>query len=111
MNKELLFQPRCKEDEVELPGLGTFRVRGLTRAEIKKISDGTESGRDMEPFTLSTCLLDPELTEDEAVRWLAVAPFGEVEQLTEKINELSGIARYAPKEAYKSVHSGSGPGV
>jgi hypothetical protein len=106
VDKELLFKPRTPEREVDVPGLGVFRVRGLTRAEIKAIAEGNDAGKDMEAYTLSLCLVDPHVTEDEARRWLEVAQFGEVEKLTEVVNEISGIGKYAKdaaKEAYKSV--------
>lgn len=102
MDKEALFRPRCPEADVELPGVGTVRVRGLTRGEIVTIAKGSNDGRDMEPLSLSWAFVDPQLTEDEARRLVEVAPFGEIETLTKKVNELSGIAGRADKEAYKS---------
>ncbi|MFG1800193.1 hypothetical protein ACGFI4_08470 [Micromonospora carbonacea] len=102
VDKEALFRPRCPEQDVELPGVGTVRVRGLTRGEIVEISKGVNEGRDMEPRSLSLALVDPQLTEDEARRLIEVAPFGDVELLTTTVNELSGIAGRAAKEAYKS---------
>lgn len=102
MDKEALFRPRCPERDVELPGVGVVRVRGLTRAEIVEISKGVNEGKDMEPRSLSLALVDPKLTEDEARQLLDVAPFGEIEKLTTAVNELSGIAGRSAKESYKS---------
>lgn len=100
---KLLARGRCPEDDVVLPGdLGTVRVRGLTRAEIKTISKGVSEGKDMEPHSLHLALIDPEFTEEEAAEWLAVAGFEEIERINTKVNELSGIAGRADKEAYKS---------
>ncbi len=100
--KERLFRPRCPERDVELPGVGTVRVRGLTRAEIVEISKAVNDGKDMEPRSLSLAMVAPKLTEDEVRQLLAVAPFAEIELLTTAVNELSGIAGRADKEAYKS---------
>jgi hypothetical protein len=111
MDKELLFKPRCPERSVELPGLGEVRVRGLTRAEIKIISDREERGKDSESWIIATCLLDPELSEEDAQRWLDVAQFGEIETLTDAINALSGIGKYANKESYKSLPDQPDAGV
>jgi len=102
VDKAALFRPRCPERDVELPGVGTVRVRGLTRAEIIEISKGANDGRDMEPLSLSLALVDPELTEDEVRQLMSVATFGEIETLNTAVNELSGIAGRADKEAYKS---------
>ncbi|KXK61952.1 hypothetical protein AWW66_10960 [Micromonospora rosaria] len=103
VDKAALFRPRCPEEDVELPGVGTVRVRGLTRGQIVEISKGMNEGRDMEPRSLSWALVDPELTEDEARELIQVAPFGEIEAISNTINRLSGIAGRADKEAYKSL--------
>lgn len=100
---QLLKANRCAEDDVEIPGIGTVRVRGLTRAEIMRISKGVSEGKNMEPLSLSLALVDPKMTEDEAAQWLEVAGFGEIEAVNQRINELSGIAGRADKEAYKSI--------
>lgn len=104
MDKKDLLSRRCREDDVELPdGSGTVRVRSLTRAEIKQISDGVDDGKDMEAVSLSWALVDPPLTENEAAEWLSTASFGEIERVNQRITELSGIAGRADKEAYKSL--------
>ncbi|MFI6763873.1 hypothetical protein ACIBF5_32610 [Micromonospora sp. NPDC050417] len=102
--KARLLQKRCPEDDVPLDGVGVVRVRGLTRGEVKEISDGVNAGRDMEPYSLSLALISPAMTEDEAAVMAKVAPFGDIQKLTARINELSGIAQGASKEAYKSLH-------
>ncbi|MGA5306517.1 hypothetical protein [Micromonospora taraxaci] len=108
MDKSALFQPRCPEADVELPGVGTVRVRGLTRAQIIDIAKGTNDGKDMEPLSLSWAFVDPQLTEDEVRQWTQAATFGEVETINKVVNELSGIAGRADKEAYKSLPDESG---
>lgn len=105
VSKEDLLRRRCPEDDVELPSVGTVRVRGLTRGEVKLISDGVNEGRDMEPLSLSLALVEPKLTEDEAAVMVQVSPFDEIQKITTRVNELSGIAQGSPKEAYKSPGS------
>ncbi|HEY0700297.1 MAG TPA: hypothetical protein VGD43_21140 [Micromonospora sp.] len=105
MDKDALFRPRCPETDVELPGVGAVRVRGLTRAEVLQISKGANAGQDMEAQALSWALVDPQLTVDEVKRLFEVATFGEIQALNEAVNELSGIAGLAEKEAYKSPRS------
>ncbi|MFG3709482.1 hypothetical protein [Micromonospora sp. NPDC047730] len=108
VDKAALFRARCPEADVELPGVGTVRVRGLTRAEVIEIGKGANDGKDMEPYSLSLAMVDPRLTEDEVREWTRVATFGELETLNHEINRLSGIAGRADKEAYKSPPGGSG---
>lgn len=103
MDKSLLFKPRCPERDVELPGVGTVRLRGLTRAQVMEISKGVNAGKNMEPVALSWSLVDPELTVDEVCELFTVASFAEIQLLSTTVNELSGIAGLADKEAYKST--------
>ena len=99
VDKELLFKRRIEEADVNVEGLGTFRVRGLTRSEalsVRSLADLAAIERGM----LVLGLVDPELTEDEVKRWQANSPAGEMEDLTNKIAELSGMNEGAAKEAY-----------
>lgn len=102
VKKEDLLRRRCPEDDVELPSGGTVRVRGLTRGEIKAISDGSNEGKNMEPWSMSLVMLTPTLTEEEAAVWLVDGNFEDVARVQQRINELSGIAGLSQKEAYKS---------
>jgi len=110
MDKELLLKPRLPEADVEVPGIGTVRVRGLNRVEALHVqsADGPEP---MERRLLSLGMVDPTLSESEAGRWMKGSPAGEIEPVTTKIAELSGMYQGADKEAYKSVRDGSEPGV
>lgn len=103
VDKAALLTRRCPEDDVELEGVGTVRVRGLTRGEVMRISKGAADGEDTQPLAISLALLDPQLTEDEARQYVENAPFEEIEKLGQAINRLSGIAGRADKEAYKSL--------
>ena len=110
MDKELLFKPRLPEADVDVPGIGMVRVRGLNRAEAMQVQSakGTEA---TERVILALGMVDPELTEAEAGRWQKAAPAGEIEPVSRKIAELSGMVEGADKEAYKSVRDGAGDGV
>jgi predicted HAD superfamily Cof-like phosphohydrolase len=108
VDKAALLRPRCPERDVELPGVGTVRVRGFTRAEVLEIGKRTNDGEYPEAYALSLAMVDPTLSEDEARQWTEVASFGEMETLNQAINELSGIAGRADKEAYKSPGDESG---
>lgn len=112
MDKDKLIGPRhntatgLPEDDVEIEGVGTVRVRGLSRAETFKVQQikGTEAA---EQRILAWGLIDPELTENEVRQWQANSPAGEMEPVADKIRELSGLNRGADKEAYKSVRDES----
>ena len=108
MDKELLFKSRLGEADVELPGLGVVRVRGLTREEMLHAPKAEDEPLLMERYMLATALVDPVLTQDEVARWQSVSPADEMTPLVHKINELSGIGKPAEKAAYEAFRSQSG---
>ena len=119
MNEDLkakLLAPRCDtahgfpEREVELPGLGTVRVRGLSRAEHARASN-TDNPSYAERRAIATALIDPVMTEQEVATWQRRSPAGELAPVVLAIMELSGATPQAPKEAYKSLRDGAGAGV
>ena len=109
IDKELLFKPRLPEEDVELPGVGTVRVRALNRGESLKIGRSVKSEADaarriaqLERKIIAVGMVDPVLTEDEVARWQEASPAGELTPVVEKIQELSGMTPGAAKEAYKA---------
>jgi hypothetical protein len=101
VDKALLLAPRLAQDEVQVPGVGAVKVRGLTRAEVAKI--GNRDGLEAERMAISLAMVDPVLTEDEVGQWQESAPAMEIQPVLVRINELSGLTKQAQKEAYKSV--------
>jgi len=117
MDKAILLQPRdastehgMPEDDVEVPGLGTVRVRALSRKEALKtgqIADIEERTAHM----IAIAMVDPKMSVSEVKGWSAVALAGELDPVDEKIAELSGMNTDAAKAAYKSDGSGPESGV
>jgi hypothetical protein len=126
VDKEALFAPRLGDPaDVEIPGVGTVTVRGLSRAEalhVQAASDATEKDRRI----IAQGLVDPELlipglkhrSDDrpcekcaDAGRWQQASLADEIEPVTDRIAELSGMKDGADKGAYKSLPDGSGAGV
>lgn len=100
--KSRLLKPRLPEAEVEIPDIGTVRVRGLSRAESMVIQ-GMNGLEETERKILHFGMVDPAMTEDEAGEWQNASPGAELEPVVEKIAALSGMVVNAPKEQYKSV--------
>lgn len=100
IDKELLLKVRLPEAEVEVPGVGVVRVRALSRAEAMQMQgvSGTEA---IERKMLAMALVDPVLTEDEVGQWQQVSIAGELEPVTNKVAELSGMNDDAAKVMYK----------
>jgi hypothetical protein len=106
VDKEALFKPRLPEADVEVPGIGTVRVRGLSRAEALEVSKIVGSGAAMiERKALAMAMLDPKMTEGEIRQWQDAASSGELNAVFEKVNELSGTTEEAAKQAYKEFES------
>jgi len=112
VDKALLFQPRLPEEDVEIPGVGTIRVRGMTRLEsllITKLND--QSVVRVEKFMLAAAMVDPVLTEHEVEQWQKASPAGEIRPVIDVINRLSGITRGADKSGVPGDGPESEPGV
>jgi hypothetical protein len=102
MDKDKLLAPRANtasglpEDDVEVPGMGTVRVRGLSRDEVfgaQKIKETAANER----HVLSLGLVDPAMSVNEVFKWQQVSPAGEIEPVVDKIRELSGMKDDASK--------------
>lgn len=109
-DKELLFKSRLPEADVEVPGVGTVRVRGLNRGEalsIQNVKDGPGMVAAMERKMLALALVDPVLTEAEVGQWQKAATAGELEPVGDKVSELSGMTPGAAKEAYVGFEENS----
>jgi hypothetical protein len=101
-DKERFLKARLPERDVDVDGVGTVRVRSLSRAEagrLKEFVDNPEAG---EVFVLATGLVDPVLSEDEVRQWQAAATSAEVEEVTTAILGLSGLLGDAIGDARRS---------
>lgn len=94
------------EADVDVPGLGTVRVRGLSRFEVMVMKKSTDTENIegtralvIEQKLLSMAMLDPVLTEDEVKTWQKTAPPGELDAVSLKVQELSGLLDAPKSEA------------
>lgn len=89
--------------DVTLPSGKKVRVRGLTRYEIHlggKIDDASK----LEAFNLSTCLIKPKLTREQALAWMKRSSAGgDIAPVTTAIRDLSGLGQGADKRAVQEV--------
>lgn len=109
MDKDLLFKARLRERDVDIPDVGTVRVRALARGEVLAFQElGELEVQVYERKLLALALVDPVLTEDEVRQWQEAAPAGELEPVTQAVVELSGLDREAAKLAYQQFRAGRG---
>lgn len=116
--KAALLKPRAEtesgmpEEDVEIPGVCTVHVRGLSRGEVFMLRKLTAEDEDaFEVRMLSRSMVHPPMTEDEVRAMRKVSPAGELEDLTEKVRLLSGLGKPAEKAAMVSFRDEPGPGV
>lgn len=72
-------------------------VRGLSRAEAKKLPSFEGDADLVESFVLSAALLEPRLTPEEVATYLEVATHDEVDEVLNCIMELSGLTTRSRK--------------
>lgn len=104
MNKEVLFKSRLNEQDVDVPGVGTVRVRALSRTEVIMVRKATDTEHVdgprvlvIERKMLAAALVDPVLTEAEVGRWQAASAAGEIEPVVAAVQRLSGMDEGADK--------------
>lgn len=109
MDKELLFKPALPEAEVDIPGKGSVRVRALSRYEVMLLQKSASEDKELfERKALAMALVDPAMSEADVERWMRVTPFGDLNLVTMKISELSGLLdQNAVKEAIKTFREES----
>jgi hypothetical protein len=109
---ETLFEPRLPEDDVTFTLKGKkvkVRVRALNRLEVLHVQnvdrDREDRGAEIDRRMLSIGVLKPALTPATAGKWMAASPGGELEPVTDRIAELSGLRADSAKEAVKEFEA------
>lgn len=109
ISRDDLFAIRLAQTEVDIPGLGTVKIRALSREEVLglrkvKTDEGLSLGDDpgaMECHMVALAMTEPALTPADVLRWQKSSPVGELEVVTDAIAEVSGMNSGAVKEAVK----------
>lgn len=90
MNKADLFTPRLPEAEFVTPA-GPIKVRGLSRAEVIELKKYTDDPEEVDARFLELGVVDPKLSREEIEQWRHAWPNEDIEKVTTKIAELSGM--------------------
>lgn len=103
MDKNLLLsQDSLKAQDVELPGVGIVKVRGLRTDELRQATNPDMDDDELSVHIVSAGLVEPEMTPEEVAQWKSLAPAGHFLGVYNKVAELSGLDVAAAKQAYKS---------
>lgn len=98
---EALISSALNEEDLPL-STGLVRVRGLSRGEVFmmrkcKEDGGLKTEGEWERRMVSLALVAPKLTEEQVGAWQQGPAGGDLEKLTQKIQELSGLGEGADK--------------
>lgn len=83
----------------ELPSGFTVRIRPLSRGEVLAVKNREMPVDLMEQKLLSLALVEPAMSEKDVKVWQAVCVAGELEGVTQRIMELSGLTKAETKAA------------
>lgn len=92
-------------EDFDWPGVGTVRIRPLTRAEAVEVQGKDIPMIELEKLFLSKALVEPKMTEADVSQFLNQVAAGTVQPLVERIAEISGMKAERPKEAVKQFRS------
>lgn len=105
MDKSALLADRVTTNtrEVEIPGVGTITVRGLTRFELILAGKGTDDALVIERRNVAMAMVDPQMSEGDVAAWQRASPAGELAEVTIAIRDLSGLGEGAGKSDVSEV--------
>jgi hypothetical protein len=101
VSKEDLLKARFGIEEIEIPGVGTVKVRALSRAQAMQLRDKEMTVAEVEQKLLAWAMVDPVMTMTDVQAWQENSPAGELQPITEAITRLSGMETSAPKQAMR----------
>ncbi len=101
----LLAGGQFPEDDVDVPGVGIVRVRGLNRAELMQVQQ-VEGLAAAERKIIVFGMVEPKMTEAEVGQWQkACLATGAIEAISTRIAQLSGMSKDSAKEAVKEFEA------
>lgn len=103
VDKAALLAKRFGVEDVEVPGVGTVKIRPLSRAEAHELRGKEMDERDMEVRLLALALVEPKLTEADVRAWQEAAPAGEMDPVVKAILRHSGMEVNAAKAQFPDV--------
>lgn len=97
VSKEDLLAKRFAVEEFDVPELGVFKIRPLTRSEALEAKDKEMAVALFEQRILSLACVEPALTEEDVASLQKTLPAGLFEPLVDKIAAISGMKKEATK--------------
>jgi len=110
MDKDALLAKRLTTEELDVPDVGTIKIRALTRSEALQLGD-KKNTVERERHILVCAMVDPEMTYQDVKAWQDNATPGELEVITTAIARLSGMLDTSAKEVTGRFPDDPEPGV
>lgn len=108
VSKADLLKQRFGVEDFEIQGVGTVKIRPLTRAEVLRLRGHDPSDvAKIEQIFISSSLVEPKLSEADVAEWQENSAAGELGPLTDRIVEISGLLTDSPKQAVATFREGS----
>lgn len=104
ISKEAFLKSGLPEETVTIDGLGTVRVRSLSRAEFLDVREKDTVGWEIGVVTCG--LVEPALTEDEVKQWRETTTPRVFDDLAGEVLRVSGLRAAAVGEAKRSFPEG-----
>lgn len=100
ISKETLLKGSLPEEVVTIEGLGTVRVRSLSRTEFMRVRQASTDG--WEIGLVAHGLVEPALTEAEVEEWRNTVTPHVFDDLAGEVLRVSGLRKAAEEEAKRS---------
>lgn len=108
LDKAALFAgSKPEETDLDLPGVGTIRIRGLRRVDTFAVREAGDDVAVMNRRVLALGLVEPTMSEADAAQWMQVASSDIVGRVVEAIFGLSGMGKDAQKSGVPAAGSES----
>ena len=105
IDREVFLKAALPEAEVDLPGVGPVRVRGLTRAEVVALQGFKADVGAVERRIIALGLVDPALGPDDVDVWYDTAPAGMTDLIVNEVSRLSGLSDGATKSGVPGIRT------
>lgn len=110
LTREQILARKRGEESVTLSDGGTVSVRGMKHNEAHALRE-LETIRERDAFMISCGLVDPAMTTEDVMAWFEVpGESGDLQLISSKISQLSGMDEGQGKDATKSVPRRRGRG-
>lgn len=91
-----------REEDFELPSGLVVRIRPLTRMEVLIIGKRDLTTDKKEQAFMSKAMVLPAMSEEDVKRWQTNSATGDMQELTERVQEISGMSTKGAKATAKA---------